>query len=486
MKLKFWKLIMLVPITLVALSACNASSSDDDDYTGLETESSTIVKSFSIKANAKVLANLDSVFFSIDQVKGEIYNADSLPWGTDVRKLVVSVQIPSTSAVEVVMPRLSDGTDTIINLLEDSSDSINFSMGSVWLRVTSADAEHERVYTCKVNVHNCNPDSLQWNMKPHTLPSILSNLTAQRSVEYAGKYYCMSTNGSKTVLSEATHPGQYNWDCNYVTDLPEDAVISSLTANTDAMYMVTESGKLIKSVDGFAWETVEEEGWTHIYGSFQDEIVGVKDGKWVCYPSGLSGDIPEEMPVSETSDMWTFTNDWAIEPQAMIACGVKANGEYSENAWGFDGETWARLSGLNGTSSMTLPKLRQVTLFPYFTFKTNTSTFVTSRHSSWIAMGGQYEDGTINSTVYLSLDNGLNWNAASEDMQLPSEMKPRRDADVILCYETYTDETSRAVTPITEWDTPYIYMFGGYLSSGSLSNQVWTGVVNRLIFKPLQ
>jgi hypothetical protein len=45
---------------------------------------------------------------------------------------------------------------------------------------------------------------------------------------------------------------------------------------------------------------------------------------------------------------------------------------------------------------------------------------------------------------------------------------------------------SRATAPITQWEVPYIYLFGGYDSEGYLYNSVWRGVINRLSFKPLQ
>ena len=44
---------------------------------------------------------------------------------------------------------------------------------------------------------------------------------------------------------------------------------------------------------------------------------------------------------------------------------------------------------------------------------------------------------------------------------------------------------SRATEPVTEWDCPYIYVFGGVTPTGGLSNNIWRGVINRLSFKPL-
>lgn len=51
---------------------------------------------------------------------------------------------------------------------------------------------------------------------------------------------------------------------------------------------------------------------------------------------------------------------------------------------------------------------------------------------------------------------------------------------------TGSESLSRAVTPITEWECPYIYLYGGYTPSGTLNKKIFRGVINRLSFKPLQ
>ena len=43
-----------------------------------------------------------------------------------------------------------------------------------------------------------------------------------------------------------------------------------------------------------------------------------------------------------------------------------------------------------------------------------------------------------------------------------------------------------ATKPITEWNVPYIYMFGGVNAEGQTLNTLYRGVINQLRFKPLQ
>lgn len=482
MKRHFSRLFILALGAIVSLSACESTTEETtEEETYTDSPSGTIVTAFSLKPNYKLLANLDSVFFSIDQVRGEIFNADSLPWGTDVRKLTVNITVPSTSAVEIIMPKLSDGTDTVINFLENSTDSINFSHGKVWLRVASEDGNYERIYNVKLNVHQCNSDSLQWSSEVRNLPAQPSGLAAQRTVELNDKFYSLSQGSAELILSTADTPGQTEWVNTPITTLPADVKVNSFTATADALYILTESGSLLTSVDGANW-TEAETGWSHIYGAYESEIIGVKGTSWVSYPGGRTGSIDAEMPVKGTSQMWSYINEWAIAPQAILIGGVKADGTYSGNAWAFDGNSWVRLS--NRINERVLPEARDFQLFPYFTFRVNKTNFFANKQSAWFAMGGIKADGKIQEKVYVSLDNGVNWVVAPEDLQLPAAVSARAAASIVLSNHTFT--ASRVVKPITEWDAPYVYMFGGYDASGKLFNELHIGVVNRLTFKPLQ
>ena len=61
-----------------------------------------------------------------------------------------------------------------------------------------------------------------------------------------------------------------------------------------------------------------------------------------------------------------------------------------------------------------------------------------------------------------------------------------KDAGILPAWYTVSAPISRASTEITEWNTPYIYMFGGVNNNYTLYNTVWRGVINRLEFKPIQ
>ena len=475
MNRKFSKFIIVALAASAGLTACNPTSEQQQTYAGNLLNSSTMISAFSLKANNKVMANLDNVFFSIDQVKGEIFNADSLPWGTDVRKIVTNISTQGEATVQIIMPSLTDGSQVTVEV----SDSVNFTgANGVWARVTAADGSRERVYSVKVNVHSCNPDSLQWNMTPTQLPSL--NLLEQQTLAMGNQYYCIARTAQNAInLYTTSDPEHPVWQ-SANTDLPADADVNSLAATDDALFIRCASGAVMTSTDGMAW-TEATTGWSHIYGTYGSQLLGVKDGKWISWPAGNGGELPAGMPVSDTSRLWTFTNDWALQPQAMFIGGKDADGNLSGDAWGFDGRSWMRLSGYLGARQ--LPQATGMALVPYFTFRVNTQNFLSTKQSMWLAMGGKLSDGTLNKTVYYSLDNGVNWLEGGESIQLPSAIAPRHGASMLLIEKTLT---SRAVRPINEWDAPYLLIMGGYDANDRLLSQGWVGVINRLTFKPLQ
>lgn len=82
----------LVPV----VGSCNS-----DSTTEYELSSSALVRSFSLASNDSILANLDSVFFSIDLYTGQIYNADSLPFGTRIQALTPTILTDGASVIEL-------------------------------------------------------------------------------------------------------------------------------------------------------------------------------------------------------------------------------------------------------------------------------------------------------------------------------------------------------------------------------------------------
>ena len=151
--------------------------------------------------------------------------------------------------------------------------------------------------------------------------------------------------------------------------------------------------------------------------------------------------------------------------------------------------------------------------------ETDTVSWRLKENDVLLAFGGTLTDGECNGNVYLSRDMGITWKKGDSYLQLPKYMPATSGADILVFYTTAYNgffsqgnsarsggrrwiempvaqlpsiylpgaaPLSRAIAPVTTWDCPFLYMFGGTDADGALQNVVWRGVVNHFTFQPLQ
>ena len=461
---------------LCGSTACNES---DDNYEVSIDYSSTQVTAFSLRSDSKVLNNLDSIYFSIDLVNGRIFNADSLPYGTRTDRLLVDLTTDGCSTVEIHFPR-EGKNDSIVDYLTNKNDSIDFSRGPVRLHLVSYDKIASRDYYIKVNVHTTVSDSLLWDLRnPATLPSSLTDIKEQRTVEFNRKLYTLTTDGTANAcMSIADNPAATPVRTPFSFPFTPD--VNSMTATTVSLYILDISGELYSSDNGTTWNSCGTT-WKSITAPYGETLVGIAEinGKLthVTYPYGATSDVNAEFPITGNSSAIYYATEWGTQPQSITLGGLKADGTPTPTAWAYDGNRWACIA------TKTPMKASGIAVFPYYCCRTDTNTWVASTRSVLVAMGGQESATKMQDTVYISYDLGFNWAKASVTMQLPKELPSLQGAQVFVNNE---EKHSRAVRPITEWDTPYIYMYGGRTANGELMPRIYRGVINRLQFKPLQ
>ncbi|MEG2674060.1 MAG: DUF6242 domain-containing protein [Muribaculaceae bacterium] len=491
----------LLCILIASIVSCKDSKIAEEPTV---TSSNVAVTSFKLAKDTSVLVNLDSIFFTIDLNNAEIFNADSLPKGSKIKKLVLSIGLPTLSSATL---RVIGGTvmkDSTIDYAKNPKDSIDFT-GRVTLEVVSQDKLSKRTYTLKVNVHNMKPDSLYWNqLARRDLPSIGEPL-AQKTVEYGSKVYCFIKESGRYAMSITDNVASNKWT-KTIVNLGFTPNVNSFTTTDNALYMLSDAGALYTSVDGLSWSACGVSFYS-LLGSYGNKLLGiVKEGanyKHDEYPR-QDGYTPvlcdDAFPIRGTSPMITFTTEWSVSPQVMTIGGVDKAGKVVGDAWGFDGTTWAKIS------NTPIAPGEGVALFPYFTFKTNKNRWVATKHTTWIAIGGRDQAGKVTKNVYISLDGGIHWKKGDNLLQLPEYMPAFSNAQAIVSNSTLTarsydnwEAISSVELPVwymvskqglsrgvaSSWDCPYIYMFGGEAENGMLMNNIWKGVLNRLSFKPV-
>lgn len=493
------------------LSGCNS----DPNYS-YELPSSALITSFNLAEDEKVLNNLDSVFFSIDLYTGEIFNADSLPYGTDISALTPVINTESASEVEVT-GFVSTGEEKTYNYLDNTTDTLDFSQ-PVTIKVVSYNKNFSKSYSVKVNVHRVPTDTLIWSrIEGGGLPTKLNAVEKQHTTVSPGAtYYCLTANTGQYCIAYTSDPsGAWQVGDATMTFAPN---INTFTATNDALYILSEAGRLYSSADnGLSWTEADEDA-DFILGAYGNRLLTTKqtaDGWYINeYPAAKSYPAPADFPVLNASNSTTVTFEMSISAQLILTGGRMNNGELTSATWGFDGTSWVKIS----RNGMPL-KAENMALVPYFDVHADTISWRVSQPTSVLmAMCGNLADGTPNDTIYMTRNFGITWSKAPGAMQMPKNIiSPRTYAQAFPYTATMTDGDtsalsnikrlgvhtidwkelldatphkanikSRATQPVTEWEVPYIYLFGGEDATGTTFNTVYRGVITALKFKPLQ
>lgn len=236
-------------MTVAMMMSCmNSSDSDSTSYTD------AAISSFSIGSLKRTQhttssTGADSTYtttvsgaaydFEIDHTGCRIYNPDSLPMGTDVSRVLVS------------MSAYNNGTILIKDVASDtlrfynSTDSIDFTKPRI-ITALSNDGQGTRKYTVNINVYQEDPYAFVWKLmsndwspektddaEDNLPPGIKCILGRSTKEEYA-----LSTDNRLMVLSE----GSTEWEEDLLNDdaklLPTEDVSlvcypMALTPNTD-------------------------------------------------------------------------------------------------------------------------------------------------------------------------------------------------------------------------------------------------------------
>ncbi len=496
------RLIPLFTACTLAFAACNSSTQEEEyEYVA---SSDVAITSFSLLDDSEVLDSLSNVFFSIDLLNAKIFNADSLPYGTPTSRLVTLISTNDASGITIKFPRPGE-TDSIVDYKTSSTDSIDFSNGPVTVTIISEGGTVSRDYEVKVNVHQVKPDTLAWErLESITLPSTFTSVKAQYTARKGDAFYCLTSSAEgKYCIATTADPNSADWQTTEVA-LPFTPDVTSLRATGDALYILSTDNHLYTSTDGTSWTDTGKE-MTYLYGAYTDQILGTDGATLLLYPSGRACSMPQGFPVKGTSLPAAYTSQMALSEQIVVLGGVGADGGLSREAWGFDGTNAVRLSMVTN-----LPYgLESPVLVAYDLFEVPSTTWSPVQYPALVAFGGKKADGTISRTVYISKDWGMNWTAAPELMALPKELpalycQPSFIYSVTMHarsglwselgvrslypFTSFITEapTSRATRPITEWECPGIYLFGGIDAAGTTNPTIWRGVISRYTFKPVQ
>jgi len=202
----------------------------------------------------------DKYKFSIDQIKREIYNVDSLPVGTDNAHVICNITSKNSGVIVI------KDTDSDTLRYYSSSDSIDFTEPRE-ISVFDLAGTGRRTYKVSVNVHREYADSVSWQLM--CAEPQFAGLTAMKAVEAGGSIYVFGTDGGATYIFRSAGGDVRQWsgvtpDFNRMIPAGD---YSNVAVKDGMIYMLMD-GVLMTSADARAWTVVPgAAGLTRLLGA---------------------------------------------------------------------------------------------------------------------------------------------------------------------------------------------------------------------------
>lgn len=458
MTLKYITYLVLGSIFCFLLSS---SCSDDNTTTTIITEDYKDAQIYSFTIKGEYNKNQDSVSmrqdsirflqinrtkFAIDQVGGVIYNPDSMPYGTQLRKLLVTATfnpIYGAGNVTVTTP------DSINGYIWNKTDSIDFSKAPVRFAVNPyTGGDNAKTYRIEMRIHQVDPDTLIWTQQP----SYTQALGNSKTLLIGNEFYTYTVVNNSVRLYVANKEN-LNWQTSPVSGLPSNTKIENFFVNNSIFYVTDLNGISYTSVDGRTWNQLSNgKSVVSILGvlpgsdlSQNDLLITYSDGgntylgktKDMATIEEIDFTIPNDFPVQGNSSYSNFSSN-SRNRMLVLTGGIDKSGEEISNTWIIR----------NVTGGIEASPFIQNTFFR----GAGISTFL-------------YDDALYtlsDNQFYTSVSWGQRWVVASTKQMLDSNIGRRSGQTVIID------------------DLNYIWIFGGVSESGEYYNDVWRGRLNRL------
>lgn len=243
---------------------------------------------------------------SIDQLNGKVYNADSLPKGTDVSKVVFAT-IQATGSITV--KSLVTGEDTIMTI----NDTLDFRQPRQ-VTVQATDRAFKREYTVEIRVHQEDPDSINWkNLTPQTT-SPLKQFTDCRILTTDDALYVFGqhNNGSSQVIATSIHNPDFTQATDMLTQDGQTIDIHSIQFLGQTYYALSQ-GQIYSTTDvTLPWAPVSSPmkhfdalatcSADSLYALEQDKMYSSADGiQWILSAADTAGQWPSHQIISTLS-----------------------------------------------------------------------------------------------------------------------------------------------------------------------------------------
>lgn len=449
MILKYLRQTVFILLWAMLISSCLNSSNSGD----FELSKDAQIYTFRMSAVKDTSRYLSDAKFSIDQLRGRIFNQDSLPYLFNLDSVDIDIAGKSGLNFSNIKVILKD-KDSTINTW-NGKDSLAFKRIKS-IETTAMDGKTTITYEISINIHQQNPYIFNWGKMADNY--ITAPIEKQKTVSFAGAFFTYYVTGGQLRASSAATADPTTWKPVVISGLPANVDISSLIAVTQGsnpiIYARTEDNALFRSINGTVWNKVEiEYPVKSIFGKLPSVsgessiLVAVEDGGALKFATTtdfislkLWNSLDAKFPLKDFSSVSLESSSVHAAKYIILYGGTDISNNTSDKLWIIQ-EKDGSMTSISKKPAIDITSAR---LFTYDS-KVYLMTF----------------DGTKNS-LYFSNNYGLNWISGGESQTLSEEMTVRKESTVI------TDSDN------------FIWIFGGKSVSNSHIVDVWRGRLNKL------
>ena len=456
---KFKFFVFAIGSLLFLMASC-LNVDEDEDLDNWKKGNAQIA-SFSLRHDS--IEGLSKVKFTIDQLNNRIFNKDSMPYGTVIDRKVLCDINYDIGTVDVYFMGILFVEQLSGDSIWGTVDSVDFS-APVMITVYPVDGLSTKTYEAKLNVHQVNPDSMEW----YKYSDLISGKTFQdmKVIAFQGLYYMYVFENGVYSLYKTEIADMINWTKVSLSGFPDDAILSQIVEFEGDLYVMSEQGVLYSLPAG--QNQAEEQLWSQVMeipviktllGSLPENNITGRTSVLSCIAEiddvlsfiSLNRDmewkigtvVPETFPVS---GFGAFNFESMYHTRLAIATGRDMKNNLSNKAWStMDGLSWASLTNERATFSA-----REGAAVSYY-------------DKCFFVVGGIDASGNALNDIFYSKDQGVNWSDTAYVM--PEDCTPRGFSSVIV------DENN------------YMLLFGGKAGNDrNVLNELWRGRINRLGF----
>ena len=247
--------------------------------------------------------------FYIDQVNRTIYNPDSLPYGTDVKRVLCTITAKNSGTIAIKKVT----SDTL--LYYNSNDSIDFSTPRT-LKVFSLDGTNVVDYTVNVNVRKEIPDTFIWNNV--SSQPFVAEAAAMKALSCGNQMFVMVSNGTSSTLYGTDETSGVEWTpmgWNINMPIPANAY-ENIVSKNNTLYLYC-GNTILKSTDGNYWEKTANAYLSRLVAAYGNYIYALDlQGKLVASADEGATWQPETLD-SDASLLPTQDLSYCIIPSAI-------------------------------------------------------------------------------------------------------------------------------------------------------------------------